>query len=117
MSEYFYGAGRKVALHRKPVVARLPERRGLSTIGRIVKLHVGQGHGFIRMLNDREIYFHRNSVLDSAFDQLKPGTPVRYSEEQGDEGPQATTVSMTRRRSIFGAGRSRGESPRRRSSG
>ena len=51
MSEYFYGAGRKVALHRKPVVARLPERRGISTIGRIVKLLVGQGHGFIRMLN------------------------------------------------------------------
>jgi len=79
VSEYFYGAGRKVALHRKPVVARLPERRGLSTIGRIVKLHVGQGHGFIRMLNDREIYFHRSDVRDRAsFNELVVGDAVAF---------------------------------------
>ncbi|PYR42506.1 MAG: hypothetical protein DMF93_05600 [Acidobacteria bacterium] len=79
MSEYFYGAGRKVALHRKPVVARLPERRGISTIGRIVKLLVGQGHGFIRMLNDREIYFHRSDVRDRAsFNELVVGDAVAF---------------------------------------
>jgi len=79
VSEYFYGAGRKVALHRKPVVARLPERRGISTIGRIVKLLVGQGHGFIRMLNDREIYFHRSDVRDRAsFNELVVGDAVAF---------------------------------------
>ena len=79
MSEYFYGAGRKVALHRKPVVARLPERRGISTIGRIVRLLVGQGHGFIRMLNDREIYFHRSDVRDRAsFNELVVGDAVAF---------------------------------------
>jgi len=79
VSEYFYGAGRKVALHRKPVVARLPERRGISTIGRIVRLLVGQGHGFIRMLNDREIYFHRSDVRDRAsFNELVVGDAVAF---------------------------------------
>ena len=86
-------------------------------MARVARLFPEKGYGFLETPDDREIYFHRNSVLDSAFDQLKPGTPVRFAEEQGDEGPQATTVSMTKRRSAFGAERTRGESPRRRSSG
>lgn len=39
-----------------------------------------------------EVYFHRNSVLHGDFDLLAVGTEVRYFEELGDDGPQATTV-------------------------
>jgi cold shock CspA family protein len=41
-----------------------------------------------------EIYFHRNSVLDADFDKLKIGTEVRFVEEAGDKGPQASTVKV-----------------------
>jgi cold shock CspA family protein len=42
----------------------------------------------------REIYFHRNSVIDGDFDSLEIGSEVRFNEEAGDEGPQASTVYL-----------------------
>jgi len=79
MSEYFYGDGRIAALRRKPLVPRLPERRGVSRIGSIVKLLVGQGHGFIRMPDDREIYFHRSDVGDrTVFNDFVVGDAVVF---------------------------------------
>lgn len=53
-----------------------------------------EGYGFIVTRDGREIYFHRNSVLDGAFDRLYPGTEVRFSEEEGEKGPQASTVEI-----------------------
>jgi ribosomal subunit interface protein len=49
-------------------------------------------HGFITTADGREIYFHRNSVVNDGFDTLEVGNPVRYSESVGDKGPQASTV-------------------------
>jgi len=43
-------------------------------------------------LTGREVYFHRNSVADGKFDDLKVGQEVRFSETVGDKGPQATSV-------------------------
>jgi ribosomal subunit interface protein len=53
-----------------------------------------EGYGFIRDETGRELYFDRKSVLHNRFDQLKVGTEVRFSEEMGDEGPQASTVEL-----------------------
>jgi cold shock CspA family protein/ribosome-associated translation inhibitor RaiA len=60
---------------------------------RIVRLFPEAGYGFLETADGREIYFHRNSVL-GAFEALSPGTEVRFHEEAGDEGPQASTVSV-----------------------
>jgi len=49
-------------------------------------------HGFIAASDGREIYFHRNSVAGIAFDALKIGQEVRFSETVGDKGPLATSV-------------------------
>ena len=51
----------------------------------------GEG-GFLLTQDGRDIFFHRNSVLNDGFDRLKTGDEVRFSEEMGDKGPQATTV-------------------------
>ena len=61
--------------------------------GRVVRLFSDDGYGFILTEDGREIYFHRNSVLDSAFDKLQTGSRVRFAEEQGNDGPQASTVT------------------------
>lgn len=50
--------------------------------------------GFLRTSDGREIYFHRNSVLEEGFDKLKPGITVTFAEEQGEKGPQASTVRI-----------------------
>ena len=66
--------------------------------GRVTKFFADEGYGFIGTDDGREIYFHTNSVLDSGFSQLQLGTEVRFVEEQGDKGPQASTVSFVGKR-------------------
>lgn len=39
---------------------------------------------------------HRNSVLEGRFEELEVGTNVRFAEEEGLEGPQASTVHVMR---------------------
>jgi cold shock CspA family protein/ribosome-associated translation inhibitor RaiA len=60
--------------------------------GKIARMF--KDHGFITTNDGREIYFHRNSVVDAAFDRLLPDQPVElvivYAESP--HGPQATTV-------------------------
>lgn len=67
---------------------------------RVVRLSPARDHGFLRTDDGRELYFHRHSVLGD-FDRLVPGAAVRFHEEAGDNGPQASTVV------IVGGGASR----------
>ena len=68
----------------------------LPSAGRIVKIFPGQAYGYIKSSDNREIYFHRNSVLNEDFERLKFGTEVTFIEEQGKEGPQAARVAISR---------------------
>ena len=60
--------------------------------GTVSELYAKAGYGRIDTGDGRSVYFHRNSVLDGGFDALKVGARVRYVEEPGAEGPQASTV-------------------------
>ena len=62
--------------------------------GRIVQLVPEKDFGLIETSDGREIYFHRNSVMEVPFDKLEVGTEVRFAEETGEEGPKATTVHV-----------------------
>jgi len=62
--------------------------------GRVAKLFPDEGYGFIETVDGSEIYFHRNSVLNNAFGKLTTGMEVRYAEETGEKGPQASTVEI-----------------------
>lgn len=72
---------------RQQVKTHLPPARG-----RIARLNGYEGYGFIETPDGREIYFHKNSVLDGPFDRLSEGQEVRFHEEMGEKGPQASTV-------------------------
>lgn len=63
-------------------------------IGTVVSLDPLGEFGFLESADGQEIYFHRNSVLDNAFSHLTVGSRVTFAEEQGDKGPQATTVKL-----------------------
>ncbi|HTO43771.1 MAG TPA: cold shock domain-containing protein, partial [Burkholderiales bacterium] len=56
------------------------------------ELDSAQGFGRIETEDGRLIYFHRNSLIDGRFEDLTTGTEVRFAEEVGDLGPQASTV-------------------------
>jgi cold shock CspA family protein len=62
--------------------------------GRVSQLFPEQDYGFLETDDGREIYFHRNSVLHPGFERLEIGTAVRFTEEAGEQGPQASTVAI-----------------------
>jgi len=62
--------------------------------GRVAKIYPDKDHGFIETNDGRELYFHRNSLIDLDFDRLKEGAEVVFLEEQGEKGPQAFRVAV-----------------------
>ena len=62
--------------------------------GKVVEIHHDQDFGQIIATDHRLIYFHRNSVVDGSFDELKPRDEVELvvQTEESDIGPQASTV-------------------------
>ncbi len=60
----------------------------------ITKLFPEEGYGFITDLQGRDVYFHRNTLVHGAFEELKIGAEVRFVETHGEKGPQATTVQV-----------------------
>jgi cold shock CspA family protein len=65
---------------------------------RVTRMLPQEGYGFLTSDDGREIYFHKNSVLGGAFARLKVGTTVRFVEELGEKGPQASTVRVISKR-------------------
>ena len=69
--------------------------RGVAATGRIAKILTGQGHGFIRLRDNREIYFHRRDVKDGvSFNDLEVGAPVAFELlEDAVSGARALAVA------------------------
>ena len=62
--------------------------------GHVISLQPEEDYGKIGTPDGRVIYFHRNSVLQDAFDKLEVGSEVRFAEEAGEQGPQASSVAL-----------------------
>jgi cold shock CspA family protein/ribosome-associated translation inhibitor RaiA len=52
------------------------------------------GFGFLETADGREVYFHKNAVLNGGARHIAPGVRVTYFEEMGDKGAQASTVKV-----------------------
>jgi cold shock CspA family protein len=74
---------------RGQVKEHLAENRG-----HVTKFLAGEDCGFIAAADGSEVYFHRNAVLDGAFDRLVVGSEVVFVEEEGDKRAQASTVRL-----------------------
>jgi cold shock CspA family protein/ribosome-associated translation inhibitor RaiA len=65
--------------------------------GRIISLFRDKGYGFVATSDGREVYFHKNSVLDGDLNRLELGMPVEFVEEAGERGPQITSLRIAGR--------------------
>lgn len=65
--------------------------------GKVASLFLDDGYGFLATSDGREVYFNEKSVLEGAFRRLRVGSEVRFAEESGEQGPQASTVAVARR--------------------
>jgi cold shock CspA family protein len=59
---------------------------------KVSQLFADGDYGFMETEDGREIYFHRNAVLNGGFQHLRIGDRVRFVESEGDKGAQASTV-------------------------
>ncbi|MCX4187279.1 HPF/RaiA family ribosome-associated protein [Methylophaga sp. OBS4] len=62
--------------------------------GKISVLFPKEDYGRITCADGRDIYFHRNSVVGADFDGLETGMEVRFADEMGEAGPQASSVRL-----------------------
>jgi cold shock CspA family protein len=74
---------REVKPHPAPLQARISE------------IFAERDYGFITTAEGKELYFHRNSVMDGPFDELRRGDMVHFVAADGDTGPTAAKVWST----------------------
>lgn len=69
-------------------------RASAPTVGTIVRLFPDQSYGFVQISGGPDLYFTRNAVAGDAYDKLKVGDLVSYTEapDEGPMGPQAHEV-------------------------
>jgi cold shock CspA family protein/ribosome-associated translation inhibitor RaiA len=92
--ETFHAVWRQVKEIKQRQRGEVKKHPAQETAGIVVKLFKEEGYGFILAPEGHEIYFHQNSVLHGDFDRMSVGVGVRYLEESGNNGPQASTVDI-----------------------
>jgi ribosomal subunit interface protein len=72
--------------------------------GKVSRLFLDEGYGFVEMPDGVDVYFHENSVVDQAFSALDIGDEVRVvvAEGEGEKGPQASTVIPVGKHHVVG---------------
>ena len=77
-----------------------PQRHRTVTpaTGTIVRLLVGQGHGYVRLADRRDIYFHRGDVAEGTpFNEFAVGDKLSFELlEDKFSGPRALAVKRAR---------------------
>jgi cold shock CspA family protein len=73
---------------------------GVPARGEVARLLVGQGHGYIRLADGRDVFFHRGDLRDGAsFNDFSVGDAVAFGLlEDRISGPRATDVRLVRAR-------------------
>ena len=61
--------------------------------GVVCKLFPKEGYGFVLQEGGGEVYFHKNAVHGHKFEELEDGLEVAFNIEEGEKGPQATTIN------------------------
>jgi len=93
MRDAFNAAYRKLESHGERIRGKVKTHEEAPQ-GQISHLASYEGFGRIETADGRDIYFHKNSLLNSDFDKLEIGSKVRFSEEEGNDGPQASSVTV-----------------------
>lgn len=68
-----------------------------AVTGQVTLIEPGTDHGFLLTNTGTQLYFHRDSVTNDDFENLKQGDIVHYVEEEADSGPVATKVRLSTR--------------------
>ncbi len=90
----FQAARRILQKHEEKQRGEVKAHPGQEVGAVVVRLFPDLDYGFLRTPEGEEVYFHRNAVAGNAFDALRVGTGVAFEAEEGEKGPQATSVRV-----------------------
>lgn len=93
VNDAFKRAGRQLQDNARRIEGMVKSHED-QPIGTVVRLDPAGEFGFLRSSDGREIYFHRNSILDGKFSDLAVGSRVMFADEIGEKGAQASTVKI-----------------------
>lgn len=96
VQDAFDAAARRIQDRVRRVRPTPPSQR--ASRATVARLLPWEGYGFLVTEDEREIYFDRKSVRGDGFDRLEEGMQVRFVEESGEQGPQASSVVPGSRR-------------------
>ena len=90
----FDAAARQLEDHSRKAAGRVKAHE-VPPHGKVTALHAYEGYGFVTLADGQEVYFHKNAVVNGAFDKIDIGDEVRVVLVEGEsvKGPQATTVT------------------------
>jgi len=96
--QYSYGMARQQA--PKTGKAAPPGNvRGTPATGRITSILTGQGYGYIKLRDHREVYFHRGDSREGTpFNDLRVGDAVKFElVEDAVSGARALKVTVQKK--------------------
>jgi cold shock CspA family protein/ribosome-associated translation inhibitor RaiA len=93
VNDAFKRARRRLQDHARRMQGHVKSREALP-VATVKRFNAAGGFGFLETADGREVYFHKNSILDDSIRDVMPGTRVTFFEEMGDKGPQASTVKV-----------------------
>lgn len=70
--------------------------------GTVRQVLPAENYGMIEAADGRTIYFHRHSLLNATLEELRVGDEVRFAEERGEQGPQASSVTLVGKHHVVG---------------
>jgi cold shock CspA family protein len=90
----FDAARRRLEDHVRVMRGQTKAHAG-PAIGHVARLFPNEDAGFLVADDGHEVYFHRHAIVSGDFDKLHAGDEVRFVEEVGEKGPQATTIEIS----------------------
>ena len=99
INDAFKAAGRRLQDYTRRQHGDVKHRE-MRSVAKVTQLFPDKDYGFLATPEGREIYFHKDSVLNQDFGRLTVGTSVTFAEEQGDKGPQASTVRIMAKQGV-----------------
>ncbi len=93
VDDAFKRARRRLQDHVRRLQGRVKQHEA-GPVGTVASLDETGEFGFVQAADGHDVYFHRNSVLGEGFGRLAVGSRVRFVEEMGEKGPQASTVQL-----------------------
>lgn len=92
----FDAAARRLEDRARRLHGQVKQHEVTTSRGRVKLVSPPEDYGFITTPDGRDVYFHRNSVVEGTFDAIDVGDEVRFTlhESDGAQGPHASGVRL-----------------------